>query len=356
MRIAIVANRNMSMSPEGATAVDLCVRDFIRFSRFAETTTAYVCPVSDPFADIAIAMVGDRERSWRSNAGAVADRITADGADLVVVHQHLPTAAEVACRVAPLPVLYHTHTFEKPAPGPLSRWNRSRRYRRLAGIIFVSDVCRTAFSADFPRIDRPLHVVDNGLDVDIWAPSAERDDEIFFAGRLARSKGVLDLAEALGPVLDGAPAWRAVFHLAEKDGDPDYRDAVLARLAGLGDRVDIRFQAPHAAVKARLERAAIAVVPSTFEPFGRTALEAMAGGAALVTTGIDGLNRVAGDAALRVKPGDAGDLAAALTRLIGDPELRRTLSAAGIARARSEFDIRRSAAKLDDIYAAVVGR
>ena len=36
MNVAIILPRNMNFSPEGATAIDLCVHDFVRFSRYRE--------------------------------------------------------------------------------------------------------------------------------------------------------------------------------------------------------------------------------------------------------------------------------------------------------------------------------
>ena len=67
---------------------------------------------------------------------------------------------------------------------------------------------------------------------------------------------------------------------------------------------------PHADTLARLGRAAIAVAPSRWqEPFGMTALEAMASGAALVCSRRGGLPEVAGDCALYAdprRPGRAG--------------------------------------------------
>jgi len=88
------------------------------------------------------------------------------------------------------------------------------------------------------------------------------------------------------------------------------------------------------AVTAAMAAAAIVVVPSRWaEPFGLTALEAMASGAALIAAETGGLPEVAGDAALYVPPGDAAALAAAITALATDAPRRAGLAAAGRARA-----------------------
>ncbi len=74
---------------------------------------------------------------------------------------------------------------------------------------------------------------------------------------------------------------------------------------------------PHGAVRCeRMGRAAIAVVPSRWpEPFGLTALEAMAHGAALVCSRRGGLPEVAGDCALYAEPDEPGAIADAVLAL-----------------------------------------
>ena len=73
-----------------------------------------------------------------------------------------------------------------------------------------------------------------------------------------------------------------------------------------------------------------AVLPSRWpDPCPTTVLEAMALGAPLVTTHMGGIaDMVAdGESALVVPPGDVPATAAALTRIVADPELRARLSA-----------------------------
>jgi len=69
----------------------------------------------------------------------------------------------------------------------------------------------------------------------------------------------------------------------------------VAPLRRYGDRVRLLHSAPLAEVRSWMKRAAIALVPSTWaEPFGLTALEAHAAGAALVSSGRGGLREASG--------------------------------------------------------------
>ncbi len=70
-------------------------------------------------------------------------------------------------------------------------------------------------------------------------------------------------------------------------------------------------------MKALNERAAIAMIPSKWrEPFGRTCLEAHAGGAAVISSGSGGLREISGDAALYATDAEVDGLIDALRRLI----------------------------------------
>ena len=103
---------------------------------------------------------------------------------------------------------------------------------------------------------------------------------------------------------------------------------------------------PHAAVLAAMARAAIVVVPSRWaEPFGLSALEAMASGAALITTRRGALADIAADAALYADPEDSAALAAAILTLATDEPRREALARAGKRRAQ-DFALPSIAAQL----------
>ena len=116
--------------------------------------------------------------------------------------------------------------------------------------------------------------------------------------------------------------------------------AAAAGIAMLGYR-------PHADVLAAMARAAIVVVPSRWpEPFGLTALEAMAAGAALLVSSRGGLGEFTAGAAMTIDPDDPDNLATAMRAIAGDPARRAALAEAGRTRAR-EYDVSRGIARLD---------
>lgn len=94
--------------------------------------------------------------------------------------------------------------------------------------------------------------------------------------------------------------------------------------------------------------------PSLREGFGLPVLEAMAQGAAVVTSATTSTAEVAGDAAALVDPLDVDDIAAALARLIDDEGERERLRAAARARAAT-YTWERTAAATVAAYQRALG-
>jgi glycosyltransferase involved in cell wall biosynthesis len=95
--------------------------------------------------------------------------------------------------------------------------------------------------------------------------------------------------------------------------------------------------------------AAVFVFPSLYEGFGLPPLEAMAGGAPVITSNVSSLPEVVGDAALLIDPMDAGAIADAMARVLGDTALRADLIRRGHERVKT-FSWERSVARVHEIY------
>jgi glycosyltransferase involved in cell wall biosynthesis len=93
------------------------------------------------------------------------------------------------------------------------------------------------------------------------------------------------------------------------------------------------------------------VLPSRYEGFGLTCLEAMACGTPVVAADRAALPETCGDAALLVDPDDPEAIAQAVVRAAGDEDVRPGLVEAGLRRAR-EFGWERTAAALDALLTA----
>jgi alpha-1,3-rhamnosyl/mannosyltransferase len=135
-------------------------------------------------------------------------------------------------------------------------------------------------------------------------------------------------------VVAGGPA-------ADRADSSDLEEAAGAELPGAPGRVR-RVEALDTRELASLMAGAAAFcLPSHWEGFGLTALEAMACGTPVVVSDRGALPEVVGDAGLVVSP-DAADVEEALDRVLGDAALAERLGRAGRARAEG-FTWRRTA-------------
>jgi glycosyltransferase involved in cell wall biosynthesis len=208
-----------------------------------------------------------------------------------------------------------------------------------------------------------ISVAPCGVDLELFsgrgpAEPRNRAHRILSVGRLVPRKGVDLLIEAL-PALRGAGFDVELLIVggggnaaALADDAEAHRLLNVATELGVQDLVSFRGQVPRDAMPALFRSADAVVCAPWYEPFGIVPLEAMACGVPVVAAAVGGLRDTVVDqrTGLHVPPKDPAAIAAALTALLSDPDLRRALGRAGEARARSRYSWPRVAAETERAY------
>jgi glycosyltransferase involved in cell wall biosynthesis len=232
-------------------------------------------------------------------------------------------------------------------------WRRKRRILSGARLFVVSPsrwlLERARRSLLAPAIDAAA-VVPNGVDLDTFTPSGPAADR--------RALGVNPDAALLlfvcnrgitNPTKD-YPTIRSALELLSGDRFMSPIELFLvggqAPLEHVGEGVRVRhlpYERSPERLAALYRTADLYVHSSPEEGFCATAAEALACGTPVVAASSGGIEEVVnhGRTGLVVPPGRPAVLADALTRLLGDPELRQRLGAAGAKAAEARFDRRR---------------
>jgi len=184
-----------------------------------------------------------------------------------------------------------------------------------------------------------IRVVPHGVHTPPQSQQA-REKLVLFVGALQTRKNLVRLIEAFEAM---PPDWRLVLAGAPSGFGAE---AILERIHA---RIEVTGYLPASQLEELYARASIFAFPSLDEGFGIPVLEAMAHGLPVITSNCSALPEVAGDAALLVDPHSSTDIAAALTRLATDADLREQLAARGRERAKM-FSWEQAVAATHSIY------
>jgi spore coat protein SA len=220
---------------------------------------------------------------------------------------------------------------------------------QLQGVAVCSTFLRGTFADRSPSLAAKTKVVFNGVNMQLFTP---RDDvrepkTIFFVGRFEEEKGIFQLVQAYGHLLDRHPDATLVIGGASGFGvhqETGYvrkvRHLAQSLIENRGARIHFPGYIHHDRdLPGWFQRAAVFACPSLFEePFGLVNAEAMACGTPVVGSNRGGIPEVLGDAGLVSNPEDTEAFASALSKLLGDLELRQSLGRKSHLRCCERFD------------------
>lgn len=207
-----------------------------------------------------------------------------------------------------------------------------------------------------------VRVIPNPISPDIWKAAATSNTNgnverlVFYSGRLAPVKGIEVLLEAAKRIHHDDPT--TTFVMAgpwQMPKPPEAYGLELNRKSSDGV-LWIGPQQPSELMN-WYQRAMLFVMPSYFESFGISVVEAMAFGLPVVCTRAGGVPEIVDDGVtgLIVEPGDASQLAESISRLLGDRAERQRLGQAAREKVLREFDPLKVAEQNLDLYRHVSG-
>jgi len=315
-----------------------------------------------------------------------------DGVDADVVHCHTWYSHLGGILIRQgygIPLVITVHSLEPLRPWKreqlrggydLSCWVEQTALGMADAVIAVSrgtldDILRVT-----PVRPERVHVIYNGIDTQLYRPVEATDalerfgvdpkrPIVLFVGRITRQKGIIYLARAIPDIDRSAQVVLCAGAPDTPEIAAEMEQAVADAQRERGNVIWIQEMLPRDEIIQFYSHATVFCCPSIYEPFGIINLEAMACGTPVVASKVGGIPEVVVDGVTGLlvpleqqtespfEPLDpqrfSADLAAAINRLLGDPDLRQRMAQAGRERVEREFSWPSIARQTADLYGSL---
>ena len=277
-----------------------------------------------------------------------------------IIHSHSPDVGFVCSFVARLygiPIVHTCHgvTFADKQYASAKRMIE-RFFLRYGLFSTVITVDKTSLQALHDAHITPAVYIPNGVDLDFFTSATVNQKEeictFLFVGRLEGQKGVMYLIEAVRLLTSFQRNFKVLIV-----GEGSLSSSLRAQVAtdqlenviifvGKKDKVQLR---------AYYQQAHIFVLPSLWEGFPLTILEAWAAGLAVIATKVNGIPAICTDKkdALLVPKEHPQELALAMKTLLDNRELAASLGQQGRTLVSEHFSWQKIIEEILEVYASV---
>jgi alpha-1,3-rhamnosyl/mannosyltransferase len=325
------------------------VRELLRALAARRDDHCYLCYARTPWAEplderFVWRLIPSADPVWHARTaravGRDCDVFLSSNSYLTVILTHAPCVS-IIYDLAALDV----HTSPNRRSAIVERLTLRGAVRQSQVLDCISQTTADALVARYPSAASRIVVVPLAVAPVLSAPPTDELEDlpapgfVLAVGTLEPRKNLPRLVEAyaaLPPdvqathplVVVGAQGWRA--------------GETMAALESLGDRCRRLGHVSDAALAELYHRCAVFCYPSLAEGFGLPVLEAMAAGAAVLTSNVSSLPEVGGDAVEYADPESVPSIAAVLEGLLASSQRRAELGRRAVARA-AEFSWDRTA-------------
>ena len=291
------------------------------------------------------------------NMIAKANELIANGEKFDVIHAHdwlVAYAAKTLKNSYNLPLVSTIHATEAGRNGGIH--DEVQRYindtewmltYESSEVIVNSKYMKNELQRLFGLPYEKINVVANGINSTAYSGvekdyefrrqyAADNEKIILFMGRLVHEKGIQHLISAMPKILEHYHDAKLV--IAGRGGMIDELKYQVEAM-GLSEKVYFTGYLNAKQVSKMYKCADISVFPSTYEPFGIVALEAMLAGIPTVVSDVGGLNEIVehGVDGMKSYAGNPNSLADSILSLLFNPQLCDSISKKAKAKVKSEF-------------------
>ena len=190
---------------------------------------------------------------------------------------------------------------------------------------------------------------------------------ITFVGRLEERKGVKTLLEAISiidhpriqaVIVGGPPSGKPFLSWSELEKEPFRVYAQQIDQLGIATQVTFTGGKPQDQLSKYYSAADVTVIPSYYEPFGMTAIEAMACGSSVIASRVGGLKSsvVENQVGALFEPQNAEDLAQKIKALFDQPALNAEMKKNARPYVEGKFSWKAVSRAVADVYLEVLKR
>ena len=221
---------------------------------------------------------------------------------------------------------------------------------------FMKSDLQRLFGLPFEKIN----VIPNGINLNNFT-GVEKDYDfrrqfaldnekiILYVGRLVYEKGIQNLIGAMPKILDHYHDAKLV--ICGRGGMMDELKQEVRNL-GIDNKVYFAGYCDSKKVQKMYKCADVAVFPSTYEPFGIVALEAMLAGIPTVVSDVGGLNEIVdhGVNGMKSYAGNSNSIADSVLSLLFDPKLCDTVSKNAVKKVKELYNWNKIAQDTHYVY------